>query len=135
MNNSVFGKTMENIKKRIAVVTAQKKLSKLVSNPTYANGKIFNEDVAAVYKIEQTLTLDRLAYAGMCILDLSKTLVYEFHYKYTKEKYGSRAKLLFTDMNSLTYEIQAKDVYKDFWEDRERYKKVCDQKEHCPPGL
>ena len=84
------------------MVTAQKKLSKLVSNPTYANSKIFNEDVAAVYKIEQTLTLDRLAYVGMCILDLSKTLVYEFHYKYTEEKYGSRAKLLFADTNSLT---------------------------------
>lgn len=71
----------------------------------------------------------------MCILDLSKTLVYEFHYKYTKEKYGSRAKLLFTDTNSLRYEIQAKDVKKDFCEDGERCKKVCDQKEHCPSGL
>ena len=93
------------------------------------------EDVAAVHKIEGTLILDRPAYVGMCILDLSKTLVYEFHYKYTKEKYGSKAKLLFTDTNSLRYEIQAKDVYKDFCEDGERCKKVCDQKEHCPPGL
>lgn len=95
------------------------------------------EDVAAVYKIEGTLILDRPAYVavGMCILDLSETLVYEFHYKYTKEKYGSKAKLLFTDTNSLRYEIQAKDVYKDFCEDGERCKKVCDQREHCPPGL
>ena len=107
MNNSVFGKTMENIRKKVVVrlVTAQKKLSKLVSKPTYVNSKIFKEEVAAVYKIEETLTLDRPAYIyylGMCILDLSKTLVYEFHYKYTEEKYGSRAKLLFTDTNSLT---------------------------------
>ena len=72
---------------------------------------------------------------GVCILDLSKTLVYEFHYKYTKEKYGSRAKLLFSDTNSLRYEIQAKDVKKDFCEDGERCKKVCDLKEHCPSGL
>ena len=63
MNNSVFGKTMENIRKRVVrLVTAQKKLSKLVSKPTYVNSKIFKEDVAAVYKIEETLTLDRLAY-------------------------------------------------------------------------
>ena len=93
------------------------------------------EDVAAVYKIEGTLILDRPAYVGMCILDLSETLVYEFHYKYTKEKYGSKAKLLFTDTNSLRYEIQAKDVKKDFCEDGERCKKVCDQKEHFPSGL
>ena len=58
----------------------------------------------------------------MCILDLSKTLVYDFHYDYIKEKYGSRAKLLFTDTDSLTYEIQAKDVYEDFWEDREKFR-------------
>ena len=130
MNNSVFGKTMENIRKRVVVrlVAAQMKLSKLVSKPAYVNSKIFEEDVAAVYKMEETLTLDRPAYLGMCILDLSKTLVYEFHYKYAKEKYGSRTKLFFTDTNSLTYETQVKDVYKDFWEDGERYKKVCDQK-------
>ena len=66
--------------------------------------------------MKETLTLDRPAYVGMCILDLSKTLMYDFHYDYIKEKYGSRAKLLFTDTDWLTYQIQAKDV---FWEDRE----------------
>ena len=97
MNNSLLGKTMENIRKRVDVslVTDQKKLSKLVSKPTYVNSKIFNEDLVVVHKIKETLTLDRPAYAGMCILDLSKTLTYDFHYDYIKEKYGSRAKLLF----------------------------------------
>ena len=62
----------------------------------------------------------------MCILDLSKTLMYDFHYNYIKGKYGSRAKLLilFTHTDSLTYEIQAKDVYKDFWEDREKFDNI-----------
>ena len=57
----------------------------------------------------------------MCILDLSKTLMYDFHYNYIKKKYGNRAKLLFTNTDSLTYEIEAEDVYKDFWNDKDMF--------------
>ena len=123
MNNSVFGKTMENIRKRVDVrlVTDEKKLLKLTSKPTYVSSKIFNENLVAVHKIKETLTLNRPAYVGMCILDLSKTLMYDFHYKYIKEKYGEKAKLLFTDTDSLTYEIEAKDVYKDFFKDKDKF--------------
>ena len=113
MNNSVFGKTMENLRKRVNVklVTDEKKPDKLTSKPTYVSSKIFNENLLAVHKIKEALTLNRPAYVGMCILDLSKTLMYNFHYNYIKSKYGDRAKLLFTDMDSLTYEIEAEDVY------------------------
>ena len=123
MNNSVFGKTMENIRKRVDVrlVTDEKKLLKYASKPTYVGSKIFNENLVAVHKIKETLTLNRPAYVGMCILDLSKTLMYYFHYKYIKSKYGNRAKLLFTDTDSLTYEIETEDVYQDFWNDKERF--------------
>lgn len=116
MNDSVFGRTMENLRKRVDVrlVTDQKKLFKLVSKPTYVNSKIFNEDLVAVHKIKETLTLDRPAYVGICILDLSKTLMYDFHYNYIKEKYGSKAKLLFIDTDSLCYEMETGDAYKDF---------------------
>ena len=108
MNNSVFGKTMENIRKRVDVrlVTDEKKLLKMTSKPTYVSSKIFNENLVAVHKIKETLTLNRPAYVGMCILDLSKTLMYDFHYNYIKKKYGDKAKLLFTDTDSLTYEIE-----------------------------
>ena len=120
MNNSVFGKTMENLRKRVDIrlVTSKHKLLKLASKPTFVSSKIFNDNLVAVHKIKETLTLNRPAYVGMCILDLSKTLMYDFHYKYIKKKYGDKAKLLFTDTDSLTYEIQAEDVYQDFWNDR-----------------
>ena len=120
MNNSVFGKTMENLRKRVDIrlVTSKHKLLKLASKPTFVSSKIFNDNLVAVHKIKETLTLNRPAYVGMCILDLSKTLMYYFHYEYIKKKYGDKAKLLFTDTDSLTYEIQAEDVYQDFWNDR-----------------
>ena len=86
MNNSVFGKTMENLRKRVDVrlVTDEKKLDKLTAKPTYVSSKIFNENLMAVHKVKETLTLKRPAYVGMCILDLSKMLMYDFHYNYIK---------------------------------------------------
>ena len=123
MNNSVFGKTMENLRKRVDVrlATNEKKLLKLTSKPTYVSSKIFNEDLVAVHKIKETLTLNRPAYVGMCVLDLSKTLMYDFHYNYIKDKYGDKAKLLFTDTDSLMYEVQTDDVYKDLFVDKEKF--------------
>ena len=123
MNNSVFGKTMENIRKRVDVrlVTDEKKLVKMAAKPTYVSSKIFNKNLVAVHKIKETLTLNRPAYVGMCILDLSKILMYDFHYNYIKQQYGNKARLLFTDTDSLTYEIEAKDVYQDFWNDKDKF--------------
>ena len=123
MNNSVFGKTMENIRKRVDVrlVTSKEKLLKLASKPTYVSSKIFNENLVAVHKIKETLTMNRPAYVGTCILDLSKTLMYDFHYNYIKHKYGNKAKLLFTDTDSLTYEIETNNAYKDFFKDKSKF--------------
>ena len=77
--------------------------------------------LVAVHKIKESLTLNRPAYVGMCILDLSKTLMYDFHYNFVKKKYGNKAKLLFTDTDSLTYEIEAEDVYADFWKHKDMF--------------
>ena len=104
MNNSVCGKTMENLQKRVNVkqATDKKKLDKLTLKPACVSSKIFNKGLMAVHKIKETLMLNRPAYISMCILDLSKTLMYDFHYNYIKRRYGDRAKLLFTDTDSLT---------------------------------
>ena len=94
---------------------------KLTSKPTFVSSKIFNDNLVAVHKIKETLTLNRPAYVGMCILNFSKTLMYEFHYNYIKKNYGDKSKLLFTETDSLTYEIKTDDVYKDFQKEKRMF--------------
>ena len=127
MNNSVYGKTMENLRKRVDVrlITDENKLLKMAAKPTFVDCKIFNENLEAFHKREQTLTINRPSYVGMCILDLSKTPMYDFHYNYIKNKYGNKAKLLFSDTDSLTYEIETNDMYQDFWNDKNKFDNSC----------
>ena len=135
MNNSVFGKTMENIRKQVdaRLATDEEELLKFTSKPTYmyVSSKIFNENLVAVHKVKETLTLNSPAHVGMCILDLSKTLTYDFDYNYVKKKYGNKAKLLFTDTDSLMYEIETEDIYQDFWNDKDKFD-TGDYPEHSP---
>lgn len=88
MINSVYGKTCENLRKRVEVrlVTTASQLKKLVNRATYVNSKIFNKNLVAVHKIKQTLVLDKPAYVRMCILHLSKRVMYDFHYNYIKNR-------------------------------------------------
>ena len=81
--------------------------------------KTFDNDFVAICKSKGTLKLNKTAYVGMCILDLSKVLMYEFHYNYIQNKHGNNSRLLFTDFDSLMYEIKTDDVYKDFSRDKE----------------
>ena len=101
MNNSVFGKTMENLRKRISVklVNNSKDYVRCVSKPCFISQKIFSKNFVAIHQIKPVLTLNKPIYVGFSILDLSKLLMYEIHYKYIKSKFD--AKLLFTDTYSL----------------------------------
>ena len=127
MNNSVFGKTMENLRKRvnIKIVSDPEKFKKLASRPTYISSKVFskgtNAEIVAMHMVKEKLLLNRPIYVGMSILELSKTVMYDFHYNYIRSKYGDNAKLLFTDTDSLTYHIKTKDMYKDFWENKDMF--------------
>ena len=123
MNNAVYGKTMENLRNRIDVklVSNKKDYLKWTSKPSYMSHKIFDNDLVAIRKNKVTLTLNKPAYIGMCILELSKVLMYEFHYDYIKNKYGNNSRLLFTDTDSLMYEIKTEDVYEDFSNDKEMF--------------
>ena len=115
MNNSVFGKTMENIRNRVDIqlVNNKMKAKKLAAKPSYMHCTIFDENFIAIHMKKTKLVFNKPIYLGMCILDLSKTLMYDFHYNYIKKKYGPKAKLLFTDTDSLAYEIETEDFYKD----------------------
>ena len=122
MNNSVFGKTMENIRNRVDIklITNEKEAKKLISKPNFHHRTIFTENLIAVHMKKTKVYYNKPIYLGMCILDLSKTLMYDFHYNYIKKKYGEGANLLFTDTDSLAYEIDTEDFYKDINPDVER---------------
>ena len=137
MNNSVFGKTMENIRNRVNVklVDSGEQFKKLAAKPNYNSRKIFNENLVSVHMKKTSLTMNKPVYLGMSILDLSKTVMYDFHYKYIKPKYGNKAKLLFTDTDSFLYEIQTEDFYKDIAEDVKDRFDTSDYPENHPSGI
>ena len=137
MNNSVFGKTMENIRNRVDVkiVNTEEKLRKLVAKPNYRGRKIFSENLVSVHMKKTSLTMNKPVYLGMCILDLSKTIMYDFHYNYIKQKYGDKAILLFSDTDSLMYEIVTEDFYKDISKDVKDRFDTSDYPENHPSGI
>ena len=115
MNNSVFGKTIENIRKRqnIELVDDRKKALKLSSRPNFDRCTIFDRNLIAIHMKKTEVYFNKPVYVGQAILDLSKTLMFDFHYNYIREKYHNKAELLFTDTDSLMYYIKTKDFYKD----------------------
>ena len=137
MNNSVFGKTMENIRNRVNIklVDTGEQFKKLAAKPNYESRKIFNENLVSVHMKKTSLTMNKPVYLGMSILDLSKTVMFDFHYKYIKPKYGKQAKLLFTDTDSFLYEIQTEDFYKDISGDVKDRFDTSEYPEGHPSGL
>jgi hypothetical protein len=106
---------MENVRERVDIrlVGDDRKLKKLVAKPSFKRFKIFNEDLVGVEMKRVTIELNRPAYLGAQILDISKNLMTTFHYEVMKQKYGDQIELLFTDTDSLCYEITTDDVYED----------------------
>ena len=131
MNNSVFGKTLENIRNRVDIrlVSTDKVAQKLAAKPNY------DENLVAVHMKKTKLYFNKPVYIGMRILDLSKFLMYDFHYNYIKSKYGDKAKLLFTNTDSLAYEIKTKIVYIDINPDIEKRFDTSDYSTNHPSGI
>ena len=124
MNNSCFGKTCENQKKRsdIKLVTDAQKCKKLIEKSHCKAFRIFTEDIAAVNLSKTQTLINRPFYVGFCVLELSKLHMYRFHYDVIKRIYpGLESQLLFTDTDSLMYQIFADDVYEKVWENKELF--------------
>lgn len=129
MNNAVFGKTMENVDKRIDVKllthwkTEKRKLGAeaYIAKPHFKNCSVFSETLVAVQMAKTQVTYNKPIYVGFSILDVSKTRIYDFYYGHIKKKYGDNALLLYTDTDSLILHIQTDDFYQDMKQDIDHY--------------
>ena len=108
MNNSVFGKTVENVRNHrdIKLVTSDKRRKRLVSEPNYHSHKKISDHLKAIEMKKTRVKMTKPLYLGMSILDISKTLMYEFWYDYIIPKYGDKAKLCYTDTDSFIIYIK-----------------------------
>ena len=124
MSNAVFGKTMKNVRKHrdIKLVTTEKKRSKLVSEPNYHTMNYISEDLSIIEMKRTKVKMNKPIYLGLSILEISKTLMYEFWYDYMKPKYGNNVKLCYMDTDSFIMSIKTEDFYKDIANDVEKKK-------------
>ena len=113
--DSVYGKTLENLGKKINIclVNNERDFLKCNSKSTHITHKIFNKNYAAIHEINPTLMLNKPIYVEFTVLELSKWLMHDFHYNFIKKHFD--AVLLFTDTDSLTYETNSEDVYEEFF--------------------
>ena len=123
MNNSVFGKTMENVRKHrdIKLVTTEKRRIKLVSEPNYHTTKQFAENFIAIEMKRAKVKMNKLLYYGTSILDITKTLMYEFWYGCLKPKYNDKANLCYVDTDCFVVNIFTEDFFEDINNDVERW--------------
>ena len=121
MNNAVFGKTMENVRKYrdIKLVTTERRRNHLVSEPNY-HTTIFAENLLAMEMKKAQILISKPVYLGLSIIDLSKTVMYEFWYDSLKPKYSENAKPCYMDTNSFIIHVKTDYIYKDIAEDVEK---------------
>ena len=137
MNNSVFGKTLENNGNRVDIrlISSDKVAQKLAAKPNFDRCTIFYENLIAVHMKKTKLYFNKPVHLDMIIPVLGKSLLHDFHYNYIKTKYEDKAKLLFTDTDSLAYEIKTKDFYKDINPDIEKRFDISDYLTNHPSGI
>ena len=121
-NNAVFGKAMENLRKRIhfEVVTSREIALKRIARPNFKRANIFREDLVGIHISKPVLVMNRPIQVGYVILDLSKYLMYDFHYNTWMKKFPNST-LLFADTDSLAYEVVGHDLYVGMVEIKDRF--------------
>ena len=122
MNNAVFGKTMENVRKHRdnKLVTTDKRRNQLVTEPNYHAIKSFSENLLAIEMKKTKVKMNKPIYLGLSILEISKIVMYEFWYDYMKPKYGDNVKLCYMDTDSFIMHIKTEGFYKDIANDVEK---------------
>ena len=123
MNNSVFGKTIENVRKHrdVKLVTIEDKIIKLVSETNYHTRKHFSKNLLATEMKATKVKMNKPVYLGMSILDISKTLMYEFWYDYIKPSYKDKAKICYMDTDSFVINIFTEDIFENINNSVERW--------------
>ena len=123
MNNSVFGKTMENVRKNrdIKLVATDEKRNKLASEPNYHTTKRFSENLFATDMKKSKSKMNKPMYLSMSILNISKTLMYEFWYDYLKPKNEDKVKLCYTGTDSFIIHYITEDFFEDISNDVEKW--------------
>ena len=122
--NAVYGKTMENERKRIDVKLINKchyGTESLIAKPNFHSCSIFDENLVAIQLTRTEITIKKPIYVGLSVLDISKTLIYDFHYSYMRQRVGDKSKLLYTDTDSLIYEVRGINMYEVMKEDFEKF--------------
>ena len=119
MNNSVFGKMIENVRKRreIKLIVTEEGRKKLVSEPNYASCTTFLDHLMAIEMRKTRVLMDKPILVGQAILDKSKEFMYQFYYEFLKPKYKEKVKLLYMDTDSFILEIETDDFFEDTKED------------------
>ena len=122
MNNSVFGKTMEHVRNHrdMELVATDKRRNQLVPEPTYHTTKWFSENLLATETKKIKVKMNKPIYLGLSILNISKTLMYEFWYDYMKTKYDDNIKLCYMDTDSFIFHTKTEDFYEDIADDVEK---------------
>ena len=123
MNNSVFGKTIENVEnyRDIKLVTTDKRGHQLASEPNYHTTKHFSDNLMAIELKKIKIKMNKPIYLGISILNISKTLMYEFWYDFIKPKYGDRGKICYMDTDSFVTYIETEGFYKDIADNVEEW--------------
>ena len=141
LNNSVFGRTMENVRNHgdIKILTTDRQRKKFASEPNYHTTKCISKDLLIMEMKKAEVKINKPIYLGQAILDISKTLMYEFWYDYLKRKYGDNVRKCYIDTDGFVIHVKTEDFYKDIaddvdkWFDTSKYKK--DDNKPLPIGI